>query len=83
MDGGDSRDWLKQSQQLTRIADALEALVSLQAQMLALELQPPPMEPLPAPASTCPPHPADQVVSLGAGDWECRACRTQFQSPPP
>lgn len=72
-------------QQLTRIADALEALVSLQHQMLQLELAPAPApEPTPAPEETpgCP-HPPDQRASFGMTngqeEWECRLC--QYRTP--
>lgn len=62
---------------LTRIAEALERLVTLQEQMLQLELQaqtpdPPTQEP-----PACP-HPEDQRVSFGrtngVEDWQCRLC---------
>lgn len=71
-------------QQLTRIADALERLVELQEQLMALELDQqmaelPTTVPSEPTTETCP-HPPDQRVSFGllpdgTEEWECRTCR--------
>lgn len=82
MDGGDSRHWVAA---LTRIAEALEALVQLQTRMLDLELQatePAPMperEPTAETSAECL-HPPEKRADLGDGEWACTTCRTSFPS---